>query len=108
MMPNAIISSWMARGVTAIVSSVIAVISGRPSRQSRGFYKQHQHHQDKYHGVGGFGIKVFGQSLDHAKRKAGDDRSQDGPHAADYHHGEHDDDQIGAHQRPHLVDTRRP
>src|ERR1700680_1002360 len=93
MTTNAIISSRMARGVTGDVSSVMAVISARPSRQSRRLHQQHQHHQDKYHGVGGFRIKVFGQSLDHAKRKAGDDRSQDGPHAADYHHGEHDDDQ---------------
>src|ERR1700681_2450145 len=99
MTPNAIISSRMVRGVTGSVSSVMAVMSARPSHQSRRFYKQHQHHQDKYHGVGGFGIKVFRQSLDHPERKAGDDRSHDGTHAADHHHREHDDDQVGAHQR---------
>src|SRR4030081_3382218 len=92
---NKIISSRMARGVTGKVSSVIAVISGRPSRQSRRLHQQHQHHEDKYHGVGSFRIKVFGQSLDHAERKAGYDRSHNGPHAADHHPREHDDDQVG-------------
>src|SRR5580693_5721850 len=88
MMPNAIISSWMVRAVTGIVSSVIAVMSGRPSRQSRRLHQQHQHHQDEYHGVGSFGIKVFRQSLDHPERKAGDDRAHDRAHAADDNHGE--------------------
>ena len=32
MTPNAIISSWTAREVAGIESSVIAVMSGRPSR----------------------------------------------------------------------------
>src|SRR5665647_2230037 len=83
MMPNAIISSRTVRGVTGKVSSVMAVMSGRPSRQSRRLHKQHQHHEDKYHGVGGFGIKVFRQPLDHAERKAGDDRAHD---AVSYKH----------------------
>src|SRR3982074_2738979 len=100
MMPNAIISSRMVRAVTGSVSSVMAVMSGRPSRQSRRLYQQHQHHEDKYHGVGGLGIKVFGQSLDHAERKAGDDRTHDGTHAADHHHREPHDDQAGAHTPP--------
>src|ERR1700722_14225026 len=86
MMPNAIISSWMARGVTGIESSVIAVMSGRPSRQSRRLHQKHQHHEHKHHGVGGLRIKVFRQPLDPTQRKAGDDRSHDGAHAADYHH----------------------
>src|SRR6202158_3373346 len=93
MMPKATISSWMARGVTGIESSVIAVMLGRPSRQSCRLYKQHQHHQDKNHGVGGFGIKVFGQSFDHTQRKSGHDRSHDRTHAADDHDRDpHDDD----------------
>src|SRR4051794_24964505 len=76
-----IISSRMARGGTCSASSVMAVMSGRPSRQSRRLYQQHQHHQHEHHGVGGLGIKIFGQSLDHAQRKAGDDRSHDRAHA---------------------------
>src|SRR6478609_4717477 len=88
---NTIISSRIARGVTGSVSSVNADMSGRPSRQSRWLYQKHQHHQHEHHGVGGFGIKILGQSLDHAKRKAGDDRSHDRAHAADDHHREHDD-----------------
>src|ERR1700686_3502164 len=91
MMPNATISSWMARGVTGIESSVIAVMSGRPSRQSRRLHQQHQHHQDKNHGVGGFGIEVFRQPLDHAERKAGHDRSHDRPNAADHDDREHNE-----------------
>src|SRR3954452_6128359 len=94
---NTIISSRTARGVTGSVSSVNALMSGRPSGQSRWLHQQHQHHQDEYHGVGSLGIKVFGQSLDHAERKARDDRAHDGPHAADHHYREHDDDQVGAH-----------
>src|SRR3981189_2959899 len=86
---NTIISSRTARGVTGKVSSVNALMSGRPSGQSRWLYQQHQHHQDEDHGVGSLGIKVFGQSFDHAERKARDDRPHDGPHAADHHHREH-------------------
>src|SRR3954453_6841702 len=96
---NTIISSRIARGVTGSVSSVNALMSGRPSSQSRGLYQQHQHHQDEHHGVGSLGIKILGQPFDHAKGKTGDDRSHDRPHAADHHHREHDDDQVGAHQR---------
>src|SRR3954471_11695338 len=96
---NTIISSRIARGVTGSVSSVNADISSRPSGQSRWLHQQHQHHQNKYHGVGSLGIKVFGQSFDHAEGETGDHRSHDRTHAADHHHGEHDDDEIGAHQR---------
>src|SRR6266704_254038 len=91
---NTIISSRMVRGDTGKVSSVKAVMSGRPSRQSRRLHQEYQHHENKYHGVGGFWIKVFRQSLDHAKRKAGDDRSHDRAHAPDHDHREHHDDQI--------------
>src|SRR4249920_2924531 len=99
---NTIISSRIARGVTGSVSSVNALMSGRPSGQSRWLHQQHQHHQDEYHSVGSFGVEVFGQSLNHAERKAGDDRSHDGAHAADHHHREHDDDEISTHQGPDL------
>src|SRR6476646_2291297 len=88
MMTNTIISSRTARGVTGRVSSVNALMSGRPSGQSRWLHQQHQHHQNKDDGVGSLGIKIFGQSLDHAKREAGDDRPHDGTHAADHHHRE--------------------
>src|SRR5215211_8984856 len=88
---NTIISSRIDCGVTGIVSSVSALMSGRPSGQSRWLYQQHQHHQHEHHGVGSFGIEVFGKSLDHAERKAGDDRTHDGTHAADHDHREHDD-----------------
>src|SRR5918911_5503280 len=84
-----IISSRTARGDAARVSSVNALMSGRPSSQSRRFYQQHQHHQHEYHGIGGLGIEVFGQALDHPERKARDDRTHDGAHAADHDHGEH-------------------
>src|SRR5205814_121962 len=82
-------------------------MSGRPSSQSRRLYQQHQHQQHEYYGVGGLGIEVFGQALDHPEREAGDDGTHDGTHAADYDHGEHDDDEVGAHQRADLVDRRR-
>src|SRR4249920_1880636 len=88
-----IISSRTARGVAFRVSSVNALMSGRPSSQSRRLYQQHQHHQHEYHGVGGLGIEVFGQALDHPEREAGDDGAHDGTHAADHDHGEHDDDE---------------
>src|SRR4029453_14346237 len=94
-----IISSRTARGVDGRVSSVNALMSGRPSSQSRRLYQQHQHHQHEYHGVGGLGIEVFGQALDHPEREAGDDGAHDGTHAADHDHGKHDDDEVGAHQR---------
>src|SRR5690349_23305553 len=87
-----IISSRMARGDAGRVSSVNALMSGRPSSESRGLYQQHQHHQHEYHGVGRLGIEVFGQALDHPERKARDDGTHDGTHAADHDHGEHDDD----------------
>jgi hypothetical protein len=45
------------------------------------------------------GIEHLGQALDHAEREAGDDRAHDRAHAADHHHREHDDDEVGAHQR---------
>src|SRR3954466_15349541 len=90
---NTIISSRIARGVTGSVSSVNALMSGRPSGQSRWLHQQHQNHQDEYHGVGSPGRKVFGQSLDHAEREARDDRPHEGANAADHHHREHDDDQ---------------
>src|SRR4029078_8626358 len=83
---NTIISSRIARGGTGRVSSVNALMSGRPSRQSRWLDQQHQHHQYENHGVGSLGIKILGQSLDHTQRKAGDDRSHDPTHAADHHH----------------------
>src|SRR6185295_12685665 len=89
---NTIISSRIARGVTGSVSSVNALMSGRPSRQSRWLYQQHQHHQNEHHGVGSLGIKILCQSFDHAKRKAGNDRSHNRSHAADHHHREDDDD----------------
>src|SRR6202020_543756 len=107
MIANAIISSRIVRGVTGKVSSVIAVMLGRPSRQSRWFHQQHQHHQNEYHGVGGFRIEVLGQALDQAQCKAGNDRPHDRSHAADHHHREHHDDDVLAHQRPDLVDWRR-
>src|ERR1700743_3703631 len=91
MMPNAIISSWMAFGVTGMESSVTTVMLGRPSCQSRWLHQQHQHHQYEHHGVGGFGIKILGQSLDHAEREPRDDRSHDRTHAADHNHREHHD-----------------
>src|SRR5271157_2160605 len=83
MMPNTIISSRIARGVSGRVSSVNAVMSGRPSRQSRRFHQEHQHHEHEHHGVGSFGIEILGQSLDYAERKARDDRAHDRAHAAD-------------------------
>src|SRR5437660_1464351 len=79
----AISSSRIARGVIGNVSSVNAVMSGRPSGQSRWLHQQHQHHQHEDHGVGSLGIKILRQSLDHAERKAGDDRPHDRTHAAD-------------------------
>src|ERR1041384_416766 len=91
MMPNTIISSRIACGVTGRVSSVNADMSGRPSRQTRRLHQQYQHHQDEHHGVGSLGIEIFGQSLDHAEREAGDDRSHDRAHAADHDHGEYHD-----------------
>src|SRR5690242_20838793 len=97
-----IISSRTALGDAGRVSSVNALMSGRPSSQSRWLHQQHQHHQYEYHGVGGLGIKVFGQALDHPERKARDDGPHDGTHAANHDDGEHDDDEVGAHQRPHL------
>src|SRR3954452_9610366 len=93
MITNTIISSRTARGVDGSVSSVNALMSGRPSGQSRWLHQQHQYHQNKHHGVGSLGIKVFGQSFDHAERKTRNDRPHDGSHAADHHHREHDDDQ---------------
>src|SRR3954447_341573 len=87
---NTIISSRMARGLTGSVSSVNALMSGRPSGQSRWLHQQHQHHQNENYGVGSFGIKILCQSFDHAERKAGDDRPHDRAHAADHHHREHD------------------
>src|SRR5579862_2647895 len=103
MMPNTIISSRMVRGVIGSVSSVNAVMSGGPSRQSRRFHQEHQHHQHEHHGVGSFGVEIFGQSLDHPQRKTGDDRAHDRAHAADDDDREHDNDEVGTHQRPHLV-----
>src|SRR5438477_11156259 len=88
-----IISSRTAGWDDGSVSSVNALMSGRPSSQSRQLDQQHQHHQHEYHGVGGLGIKVFGQALDHPEREAGDDGTHDGTHAADHDHGEHDDDE---------------
>src|SRR6476620_658521 len=62
-----------------------SAVLDRPPRQSRRLHKQHQHHEDKYHRVGCLGIKVFGQPLDHSERKARDDRTHDGTHAANDH-----------------------
>src|SRR3974390_55471 len=92
MMPNAIISSRIVRPLTGMVSSVIAVMSDRPPRQSGRLRKQHQHHEHKYHGFGCLGIKVLGQSLDRSERKARNDRTHDRTHAANDHDREHHDD----------------
>src|ERR671929_1467265 len=88
MIRKTIISSRTARGDAGRVSSVNALMSGRPSSQSRRLDQQHQHHQHEYHGVGGLGIEVFGQALDHPERKARDDGAHDGTHAADHDDGE--------------------
>src|SRR5260370_16479891 len=104
MIANTIISSRIARGVTGIELSVIAVMSGRPSGQSRWFYQEHQHHQDEYHGVGSLGIKVLRQAFDHPERETGDDRSHDRAHAADHHYREHPHHEAGPHQPPHPID----
>src|SRR5215813_1105913 len=101
-----IISSRTARGDAGRVSSVNALMSGRPSSQSRRLYQQYQHHEHEHDGVGGLGIKVFGQAFDHPERESGDDGAQDGTHAADHDLGEHDDDEVSAHQQADLVDRR--
>ena len=46
-------------------------------------------------------------ALDHPQAQTGQDRTQDGAHATDHHHGKHHNDQVGAHQRIHLDDGRR-
>src|SRR5260370_24843944 len=95
MIANTIISSRIARGVTGIELSVIAVMSGRPSGQSRWFYHEHQHHQDEYHAVGSLGIQVLRQAFDHPERETGDDRSHDLAHAADHNNHDHQADERG-------------
>ncbi|KAG0921676.1 hypothetical protein G6F31_020229 [Rhizopus arrhizus] len=42
-----------------------------------------------------------------AQRQAGDDGAHDGAQPADHHHGEHDGQQVRAHQRIDLHDGRR-
>src|SRR6476660_4862124 len=83
---------------------VVANVLPLPSEQSRWAEHQHDHHDDEDHRVGRLGVEVLRQALDDAEAEAGEDRSHDRAHAADDDDGEHDDDEIGAHQRIDLVD----
>src|SRR6476660_8703361 len=75
-----------------------------PSEQSRWAEHQNDHNDAEDHRVGRLWIEVLRQALDDAEAEAGEDRSHDRAHAADDDDGEHDDDEIGAHQRIDLVD----
>src|SRR5882672_8286934 len=68
---------------------------------------EHDRHDDEDHGVGGFGVEDLGEPLDQPEREARDDRPQDRAHAPDHHHREHHYDEVGAHERVHLVDRPR-
>src|SRR5579883_341972 len=105
MMPKAANCPLIAAGrEISVSSSFTAAISPRPPEEPRRLDQQDDDHDDKYDRIRRFGIEDLGQALDHAKREAGDDRAHDGAHAADHHHRENHDDEIGAHERADLVD----
>src|SRR5690606_5900074 len=69
-----------------------------------GAQQQDDDHDDEDDGVGGFRPEDLGQPLDDAQTQAGDYGTHDGAHAADDHHREHHDDQVGTHERGDLHD----
>src|SRR5262245_3382218 len=84
--------------------SVPSELSLRSPEQTGGPHQQHDRHDHEDHGVGRLGIEDLREPFDQPKDEAGHDRSEDGPHATNDHHGEDDDDEVGAHQGIDLVD----
>src|SRR6202521_1460530 len=74
--------------------------------QPGGAHQQDYRHDDEDDRRRSFRIEHLGQSLDQAKSQAGDDRTENRAHAADYYYREDDDDDVGTHQRMYLIDRR--
>src|SRR5881296_2008869 len=55
----------------------------------------------------GLGIEDLREALHHPEAEAGGARAHDRAESADHDHGEDDDDEVGAHERVHLIDRRR-
>src|SRR6266436_3559679 len=92
------------RAVFAGMATFSATMSGTPSEQSGRADQQYDRHDDEDHRIRRFRKEHLGQSLDNSEAKSGDDRAEDGTHAADHHHGEHHNDELGAHLRADIVD----
>src|SRR3954469_6151134 len=75
---------------------------GLPSEETGRPDEQHHGHDDEDHDARRFRVEHLGEALEHAEDVAGDDGPEDRAHAAHDHHGEHDDDEVRAHERADL------
>src|SRR6516162_2072373 len=101
------IAMLLVRADLAGTAMFSATMSGPPSEQPRRADQQHDCHDDKDHRIRGLRKEHLSQPLDNAETESGYDGAEDRTHAADYHNGEHHDDQLGTHLRTDVVDRRR-
>lgn len=83
--------------------AIYALLPNRPA----GPEHQNDRHDDENHHAGGLGPVYAGDAFTQAEQEAGDNGSQNRPHAAYDHHGKDDDNQMRPHDRVDRIDRRR-